>query len=470
MENSSNTPAADSYESIKQAAFNNEFLTSLGDDGLINAVQFSDWLKKNDVTPKRFSEESALRHGPPPYKVNKKGDKIPIERGVGESTVKALKSGKGGNSASVIRNTIETLYHLKAFTVQKSILIKSGANHKVAASGFINAPKHLVGSWFGFHLTIGLKEVTVLARTEVQIYPDGRCELMHQVGNQKYAGGITEFHDGVVTIVTSSVDDEPDVIYWKIEYNRLVRSEQLSGGWFGVDFVGKIRAGKLLFSDKKVENDDEAVRLLNACHDVTASPPNTNKLDDEFDLKKVWEAIRLAKVGVEVRVITSFIPNWNGFVQELAKLHKDKKPVWRILFMDPDLEQLVNARFKLRSDEPDDSDLNDEETTKEQLPVKSSISREADILLRQRKVNSIDVEVRYSSAWPVGMGFLIEDTVLFLGLMYATKTAADAPVLEIRDQTSNAWNYFQDDFDEIWSKSSRPAWKKVPPISAETAN
>lgn len=163
-----------------------------------------------------------------------------------------------------------------------------------------------------------------------------------------------------------------------------------------------------------------------------------------FDLVST---VRSLQPGSKVRVLSSYISDNHNFRLALEQIQEENINVeFQFLFLNPE-SPLFETRFKLLGP-------HDEKASNKNVLTHKSLMKKQVAYLEGLNSENLKISIKYSEQWPVGMGFMFGDQVLYLGLMFANEIATKGPMIEVRDPTSFLWKTFLKDFVTAWSPES----------------
>ena len=406
-----------SYNEIRSLAVESEFID---EKGKLQSDSLRNWLQSNDTSVHVFSGLSS----------------------VNEST---------------LRDIVRKKILVPGPDITRNILIALFGEGALAGKSVWNGSQplssHLVGSWNAYHLT-HLDGKTVVARTDWEIEPNGRCTCIHRLHKDPVAYVGKARIEQKTVIIELELKHRPhgvdgNDLVWRFDFTKGVwdHVEHLGGAWFGLDYGDHICSGPLIMTKNPDLSDEDAMQHLGSVPVFFAETPRKNLISDYCS--KDYMRSSLSKMAPEekLQILTTFKPRELGDLEWLRKEAKKRSHPLRVeaIFMNPDCRDTVVARFHHRID------AKGQEFDEEISNYQDQIRRQAQAWKRLNSVQNLEVEIRFANAWKVGMGMKFGNEVIFISLMFARESAIDAPTIEIRERSSKAWQMFEEDFKTIWA-------------------
>lgn len=209
----------------------------------------------------------------------------------------------------------------------------------------ISAPESIVGTWHGCHITTDKNRSNTLVRSIIKIDSDGGCTLKYRRRGltRDYSGYLIGDRANVLTFSLKHNDQHGDErVVWQVSYDTVYRRPVHGGCWIGIDFHDKKKVGYILLSDQELNKKEAVSKLSGYKYFSLPSAPDVD-MREEFDWTEIWKNIRRQDPGTRIRILTSFVADWETVLGKIENLNKIKQLKWEFLLINPEAEETLEA-------------------------------------------------------------------------------------------------------------------------------
>ena len=206
---------------------------------------------------------------------------------------------------------------------------------------------------------------------------------------------------------------------------------------------------------KFLASDEDAIEAIGDSKEFFAYGPKVSRLHRRWDKEYSVLIGKIAKSlpdGSTIDIISTFVSERDKFFKMILDLGKDraKRVKIRILMMDP-TSDIFAYRYAIRAE-----DLNEFRDYYGRLIVQRNRLKDIaqEYFLPEDVQQGRDLEVRFTTAWQMGLCFKLGRKALFIGSVYATASPMEGHLMEVRDEDSRTWTTFTEEFDFLWNHFS----------------
>ncbi|MGB0372110.1 MAG: hypothetical protein ACPGN3_12320 [Opitutales bacterium] len=175
-------------------------------------------------------------------------------------------------------------------------------------------------------------------------------------------------------------------------------------------------------------------------------------LYDHWNVDHILERVFKADIDDEIRMLTTFPLSHPRILPRLERKlelqsrrgRKDKRCSVKVLLMNPFEEELVYARYKLRSD--------CENRSAEIISVVQKL-----LCMQEQYKHVCDLEVLFYTNMPNWSYFQIGDKAIYVGSLPPHDAAANGLVNLLTDNTSDAWDFVERGFHTVYGSAENAA-------------
>ncbi|MBL9170335.1 MAG: helix-turn-helix transcriptional regulator [Verrucomicrobiales bacterium] len=319
---------------------------------------------------------------------------------------------------------------------------------------------YLKEDWWSYHWTRDGQGQPMSMRSRWHIDAQANCTITHEGTGLRYHGRVQFEGDERVVVTVQAENQLDEQVVWRFD-RPIKETNQIVGGWFGVDYGRKICSGSFCLSRRKFDTRaaEQFLATLAPFEVLPTKPaPQLFSMLDAWDDAQVRAAIESSADGETISALSTYFPQIR--LEDAIELRAEraareskgksislKKQVsFRICLLDPALSEVLAVRA---------AHLNKEVSAdyiKEQILTQLSIFTE----LSKKYRKFARIEVRLFRAWPMATFFQIGNHALYFGLILAHKPAFKGPMFILRNPDSRAWRKLSDDFQVVFDNATPP--------------
>jgi len=183
----------------------------------------------------------------------------------------------------------------------------------------------------------------------------------------------------------------------------------------------------------------------------------------------IYEALEKAPPDATIRIIQTWFPDLEEFIEELENLltKKNKRFKFRILLIDHDPEKddnhfdILGARIKRRKETRESAMKKIADSIAQFEDLKKNVEDEWE--KSKGKHISLDLKILRYDFLPFGPYYQIGDKEMFVGFYLNYCSSINAPMVKILPTAKTAWHRFENHFNKGWENS-----KETPPPDNST--
>ena len=218
------------------------------------------------------------------------------------------------------------------------------------------------------------------------------------------------------------------------------------------------------------ENLEE--NLKNSCNEIRDYI--LDPYEDEISAFKVWkkschhiyEALKKAPQDATIRIIQTWFPDLEDFIEELRMLltKKNKRFKFQILLINHDPGKkdehfdLLKARIRCRKETRESAVKKITDSIAQFVDLKKNVENVWKKSKAENNSLNLDLEIRQYDFLPFGPYYQIGDKEMFVGFYLNYCSSVNAPMVRILPTAKTAWDRFENHFNIGWESSTKIAF------------
>ncbi|MCX6580885.1 MAG: nucleotide-binding protein [Candidatus Aminicenantes bacterium] len=209
--------------------------------------------------------------------------------------------------------------------------------------------------------------------------------------------------------------------------------------------------------------------LKNPCNEIRDYI--LDPFDDEIRVFEVWkkschfiyEALKKAPPDATIRIIQTWFPDLEDFIEELENLltKKNKRFKFEILLIDHDTNtddehfDLLKARTKYRKESRESAMKKIADSIAQFVDLKKNVENEWRKSKEKNTSQNLNLEIRRYDFLPFGPYYQIGDKEMYVGFYLNYCSSVNAPMVKILPTAKTAWDRFENHFNNGWEKHTK---------------